>query len=64
MNNPIVPNNTRPPASKKLNKKPSKNGMHYHHYGTASPAEVFHRNLVDAVSNVDGKCSTSKQWMK
>lgn len=22
--------------------------------GTASPAEVFHRNLVDAVSNVEG----------
>lgn len=24
-------------------------------HGTASPAEVFHRNLVDAVSNVEGK---------
>lgn len=23
-------------------------------HGTASPAEVFHRNLVDAVSNVEG----------
>lgn len=22
--------------------------------GTATPSEVFHRNLIDAVSNVDG----------
>jgi hypothetical protein len=55
MNSGTAPNNTRPPTIKKLNKKPSKNAMHHHHYGTASPAEVFHRNLVDAVSNVDGK---------
>lgn len=27
-------------------------------HGTASPAEVFHRNLVDAVSNVEGKYIT------
>lgn len=27
-------------------------------HGTASPAEVFHRNLVDAVSNVEGKSIT------
>lgn len=28
------------------------------HGATASPAEVFHRNLVDAVSNVEGKYFT------
>lgn len=30
--------------------------------GTASPAEVFHRNLVDAVSNVEGMASADAQW--
>jgi hypothetical protein len=37
--------------NRKLMKKQSKATMNG---TTASPAEVFHRNLVDAVSNVEG----------
>ncbi|CEP18963.1 hypothetical protein [Parasitella parasitica] len=48
------PTPTRSPTAalqnnRKVMKKQSKSTMN----GTASPAEVFHRNLVDAVSNVD-----------
>ncbi|KAI9474125.1 MAG: hypothetical protein EXX96DRAFT_652831 [Benjaminiella poitrasii] len=42
-------NRTVTNSNKKLKKKSSKTTLH----GTASPAEIFHRNLVDAVSNVE-----------